>query len=58
MIILLTGVSGTGKTTIGRMLSEKAGIPFFDGDDFHPKANIDKTAHGIPAGALHEANNA
>lgn len=40
------GVSGTGKTTIGNLLSQALDIPFFDGDDFHPQANIDKMASG------------
>ena len=48
MIIVLFGVSGSGKTTIGKKLSEKLKIPFFDGDDFHPQANIDKMASGQP----------
>ncbi len=41
------GVSGCGKTTIGRKLSEALGMPFFDADDFHPKANISKMASGL-----------
>jgi gluconokinase len=40
------GVSGTGKTTIGNLLSQALDIPFFDGDDFHPQTNIDKMASG------------
>lgn len=47
-ILYIMGVSGSGKTTIGKMLSEKTGIPFFDGDDFHPAANIEKMASGQP----------
>lgn len=47
-IIILMGVSGTGKSTIGHLLSDQLDIPFFDGDDFHPKANIDKMSNGIP----------
>ena len=42
------GVSGSGKTTIGRLLSEKTGIPFFDGDDFHSAANKEKMKAGSP----------
>ncbi len=47
-IILLMGVSGSGKTTVGELLSQQTGVPFFDGDDFHPQANVDKMAHGTP----------
>ena len=46
-VIILMGVSGVGKTTIGRMLSEKTGLPFFDADDFHPSENIRKMENGI-----------
>ncbi|NND09839.1 MAG: gluconokinase [Flavobacteriaceae bacterium] len=42
------GVSGCGKSTVGNLLSEKTGIPFFDGDDFHPESNINKMSSGIP----------
>ncbi|NER18516.1 NADP-dependent phosphogluconate dehydrogenase [Spongiivirga citrea] len=42
------GVSGVGKTTIGLLLSEKIGIPFFDGDDFHPEVNKKKMEAGEP----------
>lgn len=47
-IIILMGVSGSGKTTVGELLSQQTGVPFFDGDDFHPQANVDKMAHGTP----------
>lgn len=42
------GVSGCGKSTIGKLLSEELNIPFFDGDDFHPQSNIDKMSSGVP----------
>jgi gluconokinase len=47
-VILLMGVSGCGKTTLGRKLSEKLGWPFYDADDFHPKDNLAKMAQGMP----------
>jgi len=42
------GVSGCGKSTVGEALAERQGLPFLDGDDFHPEANVDKMSHGIP----------
>jgi len=42
MIIILMGVSGSGKTTIGRILANPLKIPFFDADDFHPPENVKK----------------
>lgn len=46
MILILMGVSGTGKTTLGTMLSRETGWTFLDGDDFHPAANKAKMAAG------------
>lgn len=48
MIILLMGVSGSGKTTVGSRLAARLGWPFFDADGFHPQANIAKMARGVP----------
>ena len=42
------GVSGVGKTTIGRLLAERLGLPFIEGDDYHPPANVAKMARGVP----------
>ena len=47
-ILFVMGVSGSGKTTIGTLLSEKLNLPFFDGDNFHPEANIKKMSEGKP----------
>jgi gluconokinase len=48
MVILLMGVSGSGKTTVGRLLASQLGWEFADGDDYHPAANIEKMRSGIP----------
>ncbi len=48
MIIIIFGVSGCGKTTIGKTLGETLKIPFYDADDFHPQKNIDKMRLCIP----------
>ncbi|MEM8999956.1 MAG: gluconokinase [Bacteroidota bacterium] len=47
-IYIIMGVSGSGKTTVGALLAKKLGIPFLDGDDYHPKSNIEKMASGKP----------
>lgn len=46
--VVVMGVSGTGKSTIGLALAETLGLPFVEGDDLHPEANIAKMAVGIP----------
>ena len=48
MIIVLIGPMGCGKTTIGQLLSHKLNWSFYDGDDFHPLANVEKMREGIP----------
>lgn len=46
-VLILTGPSGSGKTTVGTRLAARLGWPFYDGDDYQPKANIDKMAQGL-----------
>lgn len=48
MIILLMGVSGAGKTTMGQRLAQALGWPFYDADQFHSTANVAKMQQGIP----------
>ncbi|MFT5013653.1 MAG: gluconokinase [Planctomycetaceae bacterium] len=48
MIIVLWGVSGCGKSTVGQQLAQHLDWVFFDADDFHPQANIEKMRQGIP----------
>jgi gluconokinase len=48
MITVLMGVSGCGKTTVGRLLCERLGWRFLDADDFHPPANVAKMRSGTP----------
>lgn len=48
MQLLLMGVTASGKTTVGKLLADRLGWPFYDGDDFHPAANVEKMRHGIP----------
>lgn len=48
MILVLMGVSGSGKTTIGKLLAERLKWHFVEGDDYHPAANKAKMHAGIP----------
>lgn len=45
-LVLVMGVSGAGKSTIGRLLATRLGVPFADADDFHPAANVAKMRRG------------
>jgi gluconokinase len=47
MIVIVMGVVGAGKTTVGRLLATQSGWEFADADDFHPAANVEKIRHGI-----------
>ncbi|NEU09650.1 decarboxylating NADP(+)-dependent phosphogluconate dehydrogenase [Flavihumibacter sp. R14] len=46
MILIVMGVAGSGKTTIGKALAQELGLPFYDADNFHPQSNIDKMRQG------------
>jgi gluconokinase len=48
MTVIVAGVSGCGKSTVGELLAERLGWQFIDGDSLHPGANIAKMAHGEP----------
>jgi gluconokinase len=50
VIVIVMGVSGSGKSTIGARLAGRLGFPFLDADDFHPPANVAKMSAGIPLG--------
>ena len=47
-IIIVMGVSGSGKTTVGSMLAHELGCEFYDADDFHSPANREKMSQGLP----------
>ena len=47
-VVVVMGVAGTGKTTIGPLLADALGVPYAEGDDFHPPANIAKMSAGTP----------
>lgn len=47
-VVVVMGVAGTGKTTIGPLVAHALGVPYAEGDDFHPQANIAKMSAGVP----------
>ena len=48
MIVIIFGISGAGKTTVGKLLARKLGWHFLEADDFHPTANVEKMRSGHP----------
>lgn len=48
MVVIVMGVSGVGKSTVGRLLADRLGWEFHDGDDFHPPSNVAKMKTGQP----------
>lgn len=50
VIIVVMGVTGAGKTTVGRLLARELGWEYVEGDDFHSEANVAKMRRGIPLG--------
>ncbi|RKT02689.1 gluconokinase [Streptomyces sp. 3211.6] len=47
-VIVVMGVAGTGKSTVGRLLADALGVPYAEGDSFHPAANVARMSAGIP----------
>ncbi|MFE0173988.1 gluconokinase [Streptomyces sp. NPDC059002] len=47
-VVVVMGVAGTGKTTIGPLLADRLGVPYAEGDDFHPAENVRKMSSGTP----------
>ncbi|MGW3989739.1 gluconokinase [Streptomyces sp. NPDC004830] len=47
-LVVVMGVSGSGKTTVGRLLAERLGVGYAEGDDFHPASNVAKMRAGRP----------
>lgn len=48
VVLVIMGVSGAGKSTVGKLLSERLGWTFEEGDQLHPLANVEKMSAGIP----------
>jgi carbohydrate kinase (thermoresistant glucokinase family) len=47
-VFVLMGVSGSGKSTVGRRVADQLGLTFIEGDDFHPRRNVRKMSAGVP----------
>lgn len=47
-LIVAMGISGTGKSAVGRAVADRLGLPYADGDDYHPRSNIEKMSAGTP----------
>jgi len=47
-LFIVTGPAGCGKSTVAKFLAQSYDFPYIEGDEFHPKANIDKMAAGVP----------
>ena len=48
MVIIIMGVTGSGKSTVGEQLAQDLDWPYYDADDFHPDSNVQKMASGTP----------
>jgi len=48
VVVIIFGVAGAGKTVLGRLLAQELGWSFYDADDFHPPAKIEKMRQGVP----------
>lgn len=48
MVLILFGVSGAGKTVVGRLLAKELEWPFYDGDTYHSPVSVEKMRHGVP----------
>ena len=48
MLVVVMGVAGSGKSTVGPLVADALGVPFLDADDFHDDANIERMRAGIP----------